>query len=344
MNGKPPKKSRKTLWIVLGVVGGLLILGIIGTSILLSLASRLTSTAPTYSSDYYDDYGYELEKSATSSEGYGLMEEVAELATAPEEESDVSYSGTETGETTAAGEVSEELTDQKVIKTGSLSIQVKNVEDTVSDLNNLAETKKGFVQSSDIYTTSSGSQSATVTIKVLGKEFNNSVESIKDMADLVKNENLSGQDVTEEFTDLQSRLKNYQAEEAQLVGFLDRAGNVEELLDVSEALSDVREDIEVVEGRIKYLENMTDMSTITVYISQETTVEIPTKEWQPWEKVKKSFRVLIEGLQGLVDLLIVFVIVVLPFILVFTLIIWFIIWVIKKLIWRRRKKKDKKVI
>lgn len=332
------------MWIVLGVVGGVLILGIIGTSILLSLASRMTSTVPTYSSDYYDDYGYEMAKSNSLGLGSSdLLEEVAELAPAPEAKYDA-YTGTQAGETTAAGEVTEELTEQKVIKTGSLSIQVKNVEDTVSDLNNLTETKKGFVQSSNITTTTSGSQSATVTIKVPSQEFNNSVESIKDMADLVKNENLSGQDVTEEFTDLQSRLKNYQAEEAQLVEFLDRAGNVEELLDVSGALSDVREDIEVVEGRIKYLENMTDMSTITVNISQETTVNIPTKEWQPWEKVKKSFKVLIEGLQGLVNLLIVFVIVILPFILVFALIIWFIIWVIRKLVQRNKRKKEKRIV
>ena len=94
--------------------------------------------------------------------------------------------------------------------------------------------------------------------------------------------------------------------------------------------------LRVTEGRIKYLEGQTDMSTITVTLSEETRIDIPTKEWEPLENLKKAFRTWIQFLQGLVDVAIWLIIFLGPIIVV--------VWIIVKLIIRKvRKNKSKKL-
>ena len=314
---KKPRKSRKLLWIILGIVAGIILI-IVGAI----LISYFLDQSKSYS--YLDDY----------SESYGSSESKSYAPMDLEEESSLSKS--KEIPSTAAGSSSNdegELTEQKVIKTGTITLQVEKADSSVTGLTNLAKSRGGFVLSSSLYTSSDETQSGTIILKVPVSKYEETMNEIKKFGD-VQSESSTGQDVTEKYSDLQAQLKNYKAEEEQYLKILERADTVEDILKVTQKLSQVRGNIETTQGRIKYLEGQTDMSTITVSISEETRIDIPTKEWKPAETLKKAFRAWIQFLQGLVNITIWFVIFLGPVIV--------IIWIIVKLIMRKiRKNKSK---
>ena len=80
----------------------------------------------------------------------------------------------------------------------------------------------------------------------------------------VTSKKISGQDVTEEYVDLQSRLRNAEAQEAQMLELMKRAQTIEEILTVQSRLADIQSQIEQIKGRMKYMESRTDFATITV--------------------------------------------------------------------------------
>jgi len=320
-----PKKSRKRLWITLGIVAVLAIFLLIGLFIIgLVVAKRYSSSS--------SDYGYGSSRYGLSSLD-SLSPSESESTGAPSLKEESVGSIEQSSPDTAVGisdSNSGELTEQKVIKTGNVGLQVEKAESSVTSLTNLAKSKGGFVLSSSLYTSFNETQSGTVTLKVPVTKYEETMNEIKKLGN-VQEETYSGQDVTEQFADLQAQLKNYRAEEAQYLEILKKANTVEEILKVTEKLSIVRGYIEVAEGRLKYLESQTDMSTITVSLSEETRIDIPTKEWQPDEALKQALRTWIIFLQELVNVLIWAVIFLGPIVV--------LIWIIIKLIIRRSRKK-----
>lgn len=222
-------------------------------------------------------------------------------------------------------------TEQKIIKTGSLTLKVDSVDQSSAEVTNIATRYEGFVQTSNIYESPTGAKSGTVIIRVPGDKFETALQEIKTLATLVVSENVSGQDVTEEFVDLQARLNNKYEEEQQYIKILDRANTVEDILMVTERLSWVRAEIERLEGRIKYLENLTDMATITVFLTEEERIEIPIEKWRPYEVVRQALRALIGSLQGIANLLIWLLIFAIGLILPISLVILLIIYIVKKI-------------
>lgn len=242
-----------------------------------------------------------------------------------------SYDGSNTksfmADSTAVGD-DEDLsseTPSKVIKTGALSITVKSTADTVSAMTALATSYGGFVQSSNQWVQSDDTTAATVTIRVDSASFEDAVTALKGLATVVRSETVSGQDVTEEYVDLQSRVKNLQAEEAQYLTILEKATTVEDLLKVSDYLSRVRGEIEEIQGRLKYLNNRTDYATITVSVYEEASVVVPTSDWQPFVVLKQAFNRLVETVQSGVNGFI--------WILVFGVPCFVFVWVVRS-VWR----------
>lgn len=227
--------------------------------------------------------------------------------------------------------------DQRVIKDAYLELEVESAEDASTRITNIAITKQGFVQRVDIYESPTGAKSGTVTIRVPVDEFEATVQEIKNLASLVISETVSGQDVTEEYIDLEAQLKNKYAEEEQYLEILDRALTIEDILKVTERLSWVRAEIERLEGRLKYLENLTDMSTITSYLEEEKRVEIPVEKWRPLDTIRNAFRAGIAGFQVIADALIWIGMIILFFALPILIIVGIIVWIVRAV--RRRKKK-----
>ena len=229
--------------------------------------------------------------------------------------------------------------EQKIIKTGSLTLVVDDVAETINAISSVASDAEGFVSYSSVSELEDGTHSGNITIRVPFALFETTLGQLKAFANLVEYESVSGTDVTEEFTDLQARLGNAEAQEATYLEILDLATTVEDVLSVERVLADVREDIEVYEGRIKYLEDRTSMSTISTYLSEEASVLIPSKEFRPWTTVKEAARAFVAVVQGLVNVLIWIVIVGGGILLPLALIVWVIGKLVKCAIVKKCKAK-----
>ena len=200
-----------------------------------------------------------------------------------------------------------ELTQRKVIKNGSLSLFVKKAEEVADRIKGVAEKLSGFVSDSRIYEVSAGIKSGSITIRVPADKFDEAMREIKTFAVKVESENVNASDVTEQFIDLEARLKNLKAEEEQYIQIMKRAVTVEDTLNVAQRLSDVRGRIEQIEGQLQYLSRQVDMSTITVDLTAEEDVEVFGVRWRPLFVAKQAFRNMLTGLTRYVDAMIGFV-------------------------------------
>lgn len=223
--------------------------------------------------------------------------------------------------------------DQKIIKTGSLDITVDEVEQTVSKITSETSALSGFVQNSSVTEGRNGQKYANLVIRVPVKNFDTAISRIKGMAKVVNREDVNGREVTEEYVDLQASLNHNLAVEAQYLELLKRSQTVEEIIAVRSKLDQVQAEIESLKGRMRYLDNQTEMSTISISITSEIKITLPADKWQPWEVVKESVKKLIVNLQNFVNFLVVLVfgiIALLPYLIL--LLIAFLIgkWIYKK--------------
>ena len=212
----------------------------------------------------------------------------------------------------------QDIPDKKVIKNGNLNLKVVNADNAVSKIGEIAKRNNGDVFSSNFYENTKNIKSGSLTVKVPVANFESTFQEIKKVATLVMQESTTGQDVTEEYSDLQSQLKNKQAEEQQFIKILDQAQKIQDILEVTRELSRVRGEIEMLQGRIKFLNSQTDMASIFVSLSEDANITL-ADSWRPWQVVKDSVNVLIKKAQGFVNFVIVLVIAALPLILLYAL-------------------------
>lgn len=229
----------------------------------------------------------------------------------------------------------------KVIKTGSLMLRVENASKSLESIQQIVTGVQGFVESSSITDAGEGPRTAYLTVRVPVAQFDSVRTQLKGIATLVLNETTSGQDVTSQFVDLEADLRNAKAEEASYLEILKKSGTIEDTLEVTKQLADVRGRIERLTGQERYLLNRTDLATLSVTLTEDTRVEAPTRTWRPGEVVKDAIRDLIISLQGLVDFLIRAVIatigLLLPILLITGLLIW-VVWKVAFAIFRRIKR------
>lgn len=228
--------------------------------------------------------------------------------------------------------------EKKIIKSGNMTLKVIDADDATFQITRIAKDNGGDIFSTSLYEGANNIKSGTVTVKVLVANFEKAFIEIKKVASLVVRESISGQDVTEQYTDLQSRLKNKQVEEQAFAAILQRSGQIDDVLKVTRELARVRGEIEVFQGRIKLLESQTDMSTITAQISEDAQITI-TDKWRPFQVAKDALNNLFKDIQKFVNFAIVLLIRVIPVIIVYLVFIWIIYLVGRKIY---RKIKDKK--
>jgi hypothetical protein len=138
-------------------------------------------------------------------------------------------------------------------------------------------------------------------------------------------EDVSGQDVTGEVNDLESKLRNSQAAEAQLLELMDKAASTEDVVEIFRELKSVREEIEVTQGQIKYYRESASLSAISVYLQAKEAVEpITVAGWKPGLQAQKALQSLVKGVifSGYVIWLVIFAI---PLLAVIFLPIYFIV-------------------
>lgn len=233
-------------------------------------------------------------------------------------------------------------TERIVIKNAGLDIVVDQPAEAMDAIGKMAEEMGGFIVNANLtqMRLSSGAEvpSATITIRVPAERLDEALDRIEAMSNLpVENKSINSQDVTSEYTDLQSRLRNLEAAEAQLLEIMKQAYKTEDVLNVFNQLTQVREQIEVVKGQIKYYQESASLSSIVVNIlPNEAAQPLTIGKWQPVGVAKDAIQALIKGLQVLINVAIWLVIFVIPILIIVAIPPFFIIRGILR--WRKRRK------
>jgi len=230
------------------------------------------------------------------------------------------------------------VTERMIIWTGNISLIVKDAEESLEKAQAIAKDLGGYVVNSSSWFEDQQLR-ARLTIRVPAEAFDAAMDGLKDLAIRVENTNLSTQDVTEEYTDLDARLRNLEATEAELLELLtevrERTGKAEDVLAVHREVSSIRGQIEQAKGRMQYLGKMTAMATIDIGLTPDALARpIVVAGWQPSGTAADALRTLVRTFQFVVDAAIWVIIYLLP-----TLVLIAIPLVVIRLIWRRWRKK-----
>ncbi len=235
-----------------------------------------------------------------------------------------------------------------VIKNASLSIVVEEPGVSLEAISKLASDLGGFVVSSNLYRTQTANglevPQANITIRVPADTLDQALAEIKSGAGQILSENVSGQDVTQEYTDLESRLRNLERAEEQLSEIMEQAWETEDVLVVYNRLVEVQEQIELIKGQMKYYEQSAELSAISINIQANEAVQ-PLKigNWQPVGVAKRALQALINTLKFLADMLIWTVLYILPVALIlFFPVRWLWRWLKKGSAKRKARKEQKK--
>ena len=223
---------------------------------------------------------------------------------------------------------------QMIIMNANLEIAVDDPGASMSAIQKMAADMGGFTVSSNIYKTytSDGVEvpAASVTIRVPAEKLNDALDQIKALTgDPVKytlSENITGQDVTQEYTDLKSRLRNLEEANAKLSELYDNAIKTEDALAIYQQKVQVTEQIEVLKGQIQYYEQASSKSAITVQIVAKATIApITIAGWQPAGVARDAVQALINFGKGLVNFLIWLGILIIPIVVVIGLPIFLLV-------------------
>jgi len=211
---------------------------------------------------------------------------------------------------------SAEAMNRKIIRDANLSLEVSAPTETQQKISSLAESLGGFVVTSETkQVASTDGQSrrdieVTLVVRVPAPQFSQALDQIRALGIRVIAEKVTGQDVTEEFIDLEARVKSQKALEAQFLEIMKQANKVVDALEVQRQIAEVRSEIEKLEGRKRFLESRASLSTITISLQTPTSIVVNTSSFG--RSIRESVRDAVDIAGAIVLFLIRFVIIMIP--------------------------------
>src|SRR5262249_49053013 len=168
-------------------------------------------------------------------------------------------------------EATAEAADRKIIRNADITIEVPSTTDAQHRVTSIAESHGGFVVTSEAKQRESNDpEQRTLDIKLVvrvpSNQFGSAFDEIRRLAGNTPAEQVTSQDVTEDFIDLEARIKTQKALEVQFLEIMRQAHKIEDALEVQRQIAEVRTEIEKLEGRKRFLENRSSLSTIDVNI------------------------------------------------------------------------------
>ena len=230
---------------------------------------------------------------------------------------------------TAGNLIETPVTVRKIIKDGRMEIRVKELEKGKKDIDSLVKKYKGYY-ADETFNNQDYAHGYTLKIRVPAFTFEAFITEIEAGAGEVVYKNISSRDVTEEFIDLETRLKNKKNYLNRYGELLKQAKSVKDILEIEEKTRLIEEEVESVQGRLKYLNNQVDFSTLDLQISKKNDYNLYANNTGRFiDRLKLS---MVKGWFGLVTFTL-FVIRIWPF--------WIIVGVMYYLVRRILKKKRK---
>ncbi len=166
------------------------------------------------------------------------------------------------------------LARRKIIKTGDIAYEVTDLAADRARVDGLVKKHGGYISSEEEYSYESRIEQILI-IRVPAGNFDPMVKEITEGAGTIVNKSIVSSDVTEEFIDTEARLSVKKDTETRYRELLKKAKTVKEILSIESHLSEVRAEIESLEGRMRYLKDQISLSTLTVTIFQQTSASIP---------------------------------------------------------------------
>lgn len=252
------------------------------------------------------------------------------------------------GESSAAQREADGGTEMRqTIANANVSLIVADAETALADIERIATDLGGYVADVDV---SKGRYDETealrgsMTLRVPSDSLGDAVDRMQALATDVNYLKMNRQDVTDQYSDLDARLRNLRATEAELLALLTEVrqkpnAKVEDILAVHRSLTQIREEIETLQGRKNLLDNQIDFSTIWVELVPDSVFRpIVEKPWSASEPVRNALRALVSTLQGLLTALIWALLYLTPLLLVILVPLAVLIWLVR--LWTRRRRKD----
>jgi hypothetical protein len=159
--------------------------------------------------------------------------------------------------------------ERKIIRNAEMTIETDTPNESQRTIGSIAEKHGGFVVISESKRNDAVSQSVALTVvnmvvRVPAQKFEATMEEIRGVGGHILHEKRAGQDVTEEYIDLEARIRTKRALETQFMEIMKQAHKVSDALEVQTQLAEVRTEIERLEGRRRFLENQSALSTINI--------------------------------------------------------------------------------
>ena len=153
--------------------------------------------------------------------------------------------------------------ERKIIKTADISFKTDDLNNTRERINASVKKNEAWI-SSENETTSGRTTNRSISIRVPSEKLDILIEEISQGVEHFDNMNISSNDVTEEFVDVEARLKTRKALEARYLELLSKAGTMSDILLIENQINTLRSEIESIEGRMKYLSNQVSYSTLNL--------------------------------------------------------------------------------
>ena len=211
----------------------------------------------------------------------------------------------------AYGGASSVSVDRKTITTVDMTIQVSDAAEGVDEISKMAVASGGYVSSSSVYDSyydSYEGKNGYINVRIPESKYPSFLEDVGELGE-VTSKSVSAQDVTEEYIDVSARLENLKIQETRLQEILNMTETVEDVLAVEKELERVRGEIESLTGRLNYLDDRIDFSTINIRVTEPRPI---TRSWGIRDAMSES----VNGFISMVNALIILVGYLLPLVIV----------------------------
>ena len=183
----------------------------------------------------------------------------------------------------------ETAVNRMIIHHAQLQVKVKEFKQAQLKIEKKVTEYGGYIVESNVYGQDAEAVNGTMIIRIPEKHFQAFLKDAEEEATILER-NVTGQDVTEQFVDLQSRVTSKRAVETRLLEFMSTAQKTEDLLKISADLATIQEEIEVIIGKMNYLENQTSYSTIEIAMFEDRVIvpALDKNNLNTWDKTKKQ--------------------------------------------------------
>ena len=225
------------------------------------------------------------------------------------------------------------VTKRMVVKSGMMSMEIEKYDEAALRVNDITKKFGGYISKTTSSQNNSGKKQGTLAIKVPADKYEDLISEVSGIGK-VMNQNINANDITEEYIDLEARLKTQKELEERLLKLLaDKTARLTDVVEVEQKLASVRQVIESIDGKMRFMRNQSEMSTLTLSLYEPAILTTSSGGgffYELGQGIKK-------GLSGFTNILagmITIIIALLP-VIIFVFIIY---WIIRRIIKKRKQK------